>query len=259
MGGWGGAVALAALLWVGCAPRTEIGEAEGSGGSGASPSNDTGGITASTGGEMSGHDEGGATAVEPDPAVDCFAALTAVDALPLGPNNRVLSPGRRNNGVVLNYEDQVVFDPPNWAFNAVFPKSARSDDASLQLPEELGEVPANTGEVYITRPACRGQTPTGRTVRVHVLWKLDGAIIRTPLEGIALGTTDGTWFADATRSSPVDAPEDERPLNSLTPLVLEHTFTATDTMDAGDLVLKLWLLESFQFPSTLYINRIEWE
>jgi hypothetical protein len=170
----------------------------------------------------------------------------------------VFPAGLQNLDTLLNYADEVVFEGPTWEFDATFPASEHSDDA-LQLPDELSEVPENLGEIYITRPQCRGLSAAGRTVRVSAWWKLGGAIVRTPAEGITLGTTAGESFADSSQVALVDGPEETRPLNTLRPIVLKHTFPASDETDAGDVVLKLWLLETFPFPSALYIDSVEWE
>lgn len=264
VGGWGGVVALAAALWVGCAPRTEIGEAEGSGDAGAGGTNDPGGSSGSVAQVAGGGSSGSAAEVtgggEPPGSEGCFAPMTAANSpLPqLGPNNQVFRPARQNATTVLNYAEQVVFDPPNWEIIANFPSSDRSDDATIQLPDALGEIPANLGEIHVTRQECRGLSAAGRTLRVYAWWKLGGAIGRTPTEGITLGTSEGQSFADATTTAIVGA-EGPRPLNTLDPIVLEHTFSSTDETDAGDLVLKLWLIESYDLPTTLYVDRVEWE
>jgi hypothetical protein len=255
-GGWGYVLILAAGLWVGCSPRTEIGEA---GQAGTGGGTDSGGTAGSVTGGSGNGSEGGADSPV-TPAEDCFELMTAYGPPPqLSPDNMVLASARRNTNTLLNYADEVVFDPPSWELGAMFPASDRSDDTSIQLPEELSQISENRGEVYITRPACRGRSAAGRTVRVYAWWRLDGAIGRTPIHGIALGTTDGESFADATEASPLDGSQETRPLNRRLPIVLEHSFSASDTTDAGDLVLKLWLLENFDFSSTLYINRVEWE
>lgn len=278
VGVWGVGLALAAGLWAGCAPRTEI--AEPGGQAGASEVDDGNG-TAGTGGSAGTAGTAGSAGSSDNPEggvgssagsagmggandalpADCFDVMTADDSalLVLGPNNEVFPSVRKSTQPLVNYASQVVFDPSNWELNANFPPSNDSDDATLQLPEELNEVADNVGEVRITRPECRGLSAAGRTVRVYAWWKLGGAIVRTPTEGIVLGTTGGEWFEDSGKSVIVGGSEQTRPLNSLSPLVLEHTFPASDETDAGDLVLKLWLLEAFEFPSTLYINRIEWE
>jgi hypothetical protein len=257
VGGWGGALAVVAALSVGCAPRTEIGEAEASGGAGAGDSSDVGG---SSGSAAEVTDAGGAGIVEPQGSGGCFALMTAANSsLPkLGPNNQVFRPARQNMTTVLNYADQVVFDPPNWEIIANFPANDRSDDATIQLPDALSEIGANLGEIHVTREECRGSSAAGHTVRVYAWWKLEGAIGRTPTEGITLGTAEGESFADTTTTAIVGA-EGPRPLNTLNPIVLEHTFSSTDDTDAGDLVLKLWLIETFDFPTTLYVDRVEWE
>jgi len=261
VGGWGLVLTLATTLWAGCAPRTEIGDAEPDGQAGASDSNNEGSSGGSSGSAGSGGSSGSGGSGAASPVLDCFDPMTADDSalLELGPNNRVFPSVRRNTSTLMNYASQVVFDPTNWELNANFPPSADSDDTMLQLPEDLGQISENVGEVRITRPQCNGRSAAGRTVRVHAWWKLGGAIIRTPTEGIVLGTAEGESFADSGKVAMVGSSDQTRPLNSLSPLVLEHTFGATDEIDAGDLVLKLWLLETFDFPSTLYINRIEWE
>jgi hypothetical protein len=266
MGGWGLVLTVVAGYWVGCSPRVEIGEAEPDGAAGAPDNGNMGGSAGSSaaGTGVAGSGSGGkagSSGLGPADGDGCFDRMTAAGSpLPkLGPNNRVFPVGRQDTSTLLNYAEQVVFDPPNWELNANFPPSASSDDTEIQLPDELSEVPENLGEIHITRPQCKGLLAAGRTVRVHVWWKLGGAIVRTPTEGIALGTTDGASFADSTQANLVGDDQYTMPLNTLNPLVLEHTFPASDTTDAGDLVLKLWLLESFAFPSTLYINRVEWE
>lgn len=261
VGGWGLVLAIAAGLWVGCSPRTEIGE-EPDGRAGATDDGSLGGSSGNTGGTTGGISgnagQGGSDMLEP--ADGCFDLLTADGPpLQLGPGNQVLATARRSTNAILNYADEVVFAPPNWQLTANFPPSARSDDTNIQLPDELGQIPENVGEVHITRPACAGVSAAGRTLRVYAWWELGGAIVRTPTEGIALGTTDGESFADSTSASLVGDSQVTRALNTRSRIVLEHTFSASDDIDAGNVVLKLWLLENFELPTTLYVNRVQWE
>jgi hypothetical protein len=258
VGRWGLVLTVAVGLWVGCSPRTEIGAAEPEGEAGASALGNASG----SGGAADVSDAGGQGGAPSTPATAnrCFEPMTADDLAPrLGPNNQVFPSVRKSGETLLNYANNPVFAPPNWQLEAQFPASDRSDDTGIQLPNELSAISENLGEVHVTRPECQGLSAAGRTLRVYAWWKLGGAIGRTPTEGITLGTTDGESFADSTIASLVGGSEQTRPLNTLDPIVLEHTFSATDQTDAGDVVLKLWLLETFAFPSTLYINRVEWE
>src|SRR6188768_2988013 len=108
--GRGIALALAAGLWVGCSPRTEIGEAEPDAQAGASDDGNVGGSSGSggstTGGVAGKAGQGGSDMFEP--ADGCFDALTANGSgLPkLGPNNQVFPSVRQNNDPLLNYADQ---------------------------------------------------------------------------------------------------------------------------------------------------------
>jgi hypothetical protein len=197
-----------------------------------------------------------------EPAPNCFTAFDAssgASALRLGADNVVLTEPRVHSGSLMNYADQVVFDTPTWEINANFPPAGNiADDLSIMLPAELSTIPDNVGELRVTRAECKGVSAVGHTLRVSVWWKLGGAIVRAPTEGIALGSKNGS-FPDTTKAAIVGTASETRPLNSLNPLLLKHTFDATDGPDAGDVFLRLWLLETFEFPSTLYVNRIAWD
>lgn len=255
-----GLVALTSIVTLGwgCAPRTEIGDstggAAGMAGSAGSPAG-SGGSTADPGGRGG---TAGSAGAPPAPA-GCFDVFEPADgeSLELGPGNAVFPEPILLKGSLRNYAAQPVFTTPSWQLNANFPTSDAAYDTELDLPAELESVAANVGEVYVARSICDNQTVAGRTVRVHAYWQLDGAIGASPTEGISLGLSDGTWFEDATIAYTRGEPDDQRPLNTLNALVLEHTFD--EDVDAEELVLRLWLLDDFNFPSTLYVNRVEWE
>lgn len=200
------------------------------------------------------------------PGYGCFEYLIDVDSgdpLRLGPNNAVLGEVRERSGPILNYADQTVFSNA-FQMDANFPsaESGVVSDDTLSFPDQLADVADNVGEIQVTRASCDGVSAAGHTLRVYAWWELNGAIGRSPTEGIALGAdVDGTriWFEDATRAFVIGEPDETRPLNTLGPIVLEHTFDEDEDVDAGQLFLSVWLLEDFIFPSTFYVQRVVWD
>ena len=194
------------------------------------------------------------------PAPTCFDPYTPATAasLQLGIGNKTIQSAQLITSPVKNYAGQTVFNTNSWQLSANFPTSPDAEDRSIDLPTELSKVAANVGVLRITSPTCKGELVSGRTVRVYAYWALTGAIGAWPTHGISLGATDGTWLEDATAAFVRDDPMDNRQINTLNERVLEHTFDANDPRRAADLVLRVWLLDTYEFASTLYVNRVEW-
>lgn len=182
----------------------------------------------------------------------------------LGPQNAVFVETRIVGGSdVKNYADQQVFgDIGVWEAYANFPTSELAADTTLSLPADLSSAPANFGQLYLTRQSCVGLPAAGHKLTVEVWWKLGGAIIGFPTEGLALGTVSKNkpvWFEDTVRAFVVGEPEANRVMNTLNRVVIEHTFADDDETDAGKVTLGLWLLPDFDFPSKFYIGNVKWD
>jgi hypothetical protein len=261
---WGFLTTLPLLILIGCGGVKTNDNASNLGPSAATGSPGSSTTTGNPGSGTTTGNPSSSTTTDPNsaPPPNCFTAFDAgggASALKLGPGNVVFPEPRLHMGPLMNYADQIVFDTPTWEMNANFaPAVAAADDPSLMLPVALSSVARNVGELHITRAECKGVSAVGRTLRVSVWWKLGGAIVRTPTEGVALGSTNAS-FPDAINAAVVGAADNARPLNSLNPLVLKHTFDETDGQDAGEVFLRLWLLETFEFPSTFYVNRVVWD
>jgi hypothetical protein len=235
----------------------EAGAGVGAGGN-QGTGNQGSGATGSDAGAPNPPNEGGA------PSRACFNDfLHGMGSLQLGPNNAVFGVPRDPTETIENYAGQQVF-PDAFEILANFPPAdgALVTNTDVSFPLQLATIADNVGEIRLTREVCKGEPAAGRTIQIQAFWKLNGAIGRSPTEGLALGAdVDGerVYFEDATKAFVIGEPDHTRPLNTLAPLVLEHTFTEEENVDAGELFLNVWLIEDFVFPSTFYVYSVTWD
>jgi hypothetical protein len=180
-----------------------------------------------------------------------------VGGLALGPHNHTFASPAVVPGPVTNYADQTVFQGPALSVLANFsqaPSSALGVDptSGTALDPWLGELSLIPG-------GCQPASLDGRTVRVRLLWRLNGAIGTVPGHGIFLGSyANGApvAYADAAIASPNDAANDSmRTLNTLNPVELTHTFGAGE----DNAWLRMYLVGSEgEIPTTVYIESITW-
>ncbi|HKY34688.1 MAG TPA: hypothetical protein VJN18_02010 [Polyangiaceae bacterium] len=203
----------------------------------------------------------------PSGCFDIFRTCYDEDALDLAPQNTVLLDIHNPQMQAVNSAGQLVF--PNsyggqWEmyanFPAVSPELASKTDISL--PAELGSLPDNLAQLYVTRRSCEGQEVGGHKLVVEVWWK--GVAGAPPTHGMALGTYDKktrvtTWLSDATKTFVVGGAAAKRLMDTLNRIQLAHTFAAGDKTDARQIVLGLWLASGDVVPTTFYVGNVIWD
>jgi hypothetical protein len=242
--------------WV-CCPTNVCAVDSASCPSGSAPGSGGAGGSAGTAGSAPGSGGAGGSAGTAGGGIDGTAASCAVtidfhdgmlDGIQLGPRNAAfLAPTINGTDVVVNYEFQSVFDPPMLETHADFPRGST-------CPPGNGPDPW-LGELSVLPAGCQPASLVGRTVRVTLMW-LRSAASTVYANTVSLGTySNGAAvdYADATIVYPL-----VRTLDSLDPLVLEHTFVSpTDGAEGVYLRIRLQSQES-DVPTTVYIDRIEW-
>lgn len=213
----------------------------------------TGGSTG-TGGRAGSEGTGGATGT--CPATVTFTNGTVSD-LALGPHNHTFASPAVVPGPVTNYADQTIFPGPALSVLANFSKAPSS--ALDVTPMSGTALDPWLGELSLIPAGCQPASLDGRTVRVRLLWRLNGAIGTVPGHGIFLGSYASgapVAYADAALASPNAATDDStRTLNSLNPIEVTHTFTAGE----DNAWLRMYLVGSEgEIPTTVYIESITW-
>jgi hypothetical protein len=235
--------------------------APGEGGSGDSSaeggSGDSSAEGGSSGDSFSGGD-GGTGAASPECPGSVDFETNSAESLALGPHNRVFLAPSIAPDPVQNYDDQVVFPGPTLSLLAKFP------EASSDAPEDPSAGAALEpwlGELSLLPEGCEPGSLTGKTVRVRLLWNLDGAIVGAPPHGVFLGSyVDGepVYYPDASQvqlgHERTGMATGTRALNTLNPIVLTHTFTE----DEDSAYLRVYLLEDFEIETTVYVESVTW-
>ncbi len=198
----------------------------------------------------------------------CPASLDFHDTtggLQLGPHNHVFVDPMIDTQPVKNYASQVIFAGPTLSIVANFPKDPNigfDGGAKTDIVPDAAALDAGSaldpwlGELSLLPAGCAPSSLAGKSVEVRLLWVLNGAIGTSPLHTVALGTIRNgaeVQYADAQLVYP-----STRSLNTLTPVVLTHTFV--DPQDgSGGLFLRIYVADPIeQIPTTVYLDAITW-
>lgn len=216
-----------------------------------------------SGGYYSGGGAGG-------PSQDCFAPFetySSDDQLDLAPQNAVALDVHRAQGDVRNSADQLLFPTSVngiWETYANFPvvSAALAGKTDIALPAELASIPDNLAQFYVTRRSCAGRTVAGHKLLVEVWW--EGGPHQMPTHGFALGAYDKkkkatTWFEDSTKAFVIGADDSTSLFDTLNRIQLVHTFASDDKTDARQLVLGLWLADTYVRATTFYVGNVQWD
>jgi hypothetical protein len=164
-----------------------------------------------------------------------------------------------------NTADQQVFTNIGSISEAYanFSASPAAADTAILLPAQLSEVAANLGQFYVARADCAGKPVAGRKLTVEFWWKLGGAIATFPTHGVALGAVSSkgkaVWFEDSAKTFVTGEAQSKRLMNTLSKVIVQHSFAEDDETDAGKVTLGVWLLPDAEFASTFYIGKVTWE
>jgi hypothetical protein len=230
--------------------QASCGGGAGAGGAGGGGVGGTAGV-----GGRGGGGTGGVSPLACPRTVDFSNGAATATTLALGPHNHVFQNPTIDPGPIKNYADQSIFPDGALSMIANFPilEGATSPiDSSGNARESW------LGELSLVPAGCTPATLAGLTVRVRVHWRLGGAIGWVPPHGIYLGTYSPSGapvaYGDASLNYDMVTDSGTRTLNELNPIELTHTFTGTET----SAYLRMYLADSFEFPTTVFVESVVW-
>jgi hypothetical protein len=172
-----------------------------------------------------------------------------LEGIGLGPQNAVFLSPTIDTQPVLNDQSQEVLAPPTLKAFANFPWGATCPPSSAPDPwlAELSLLPAG----------CQPQSFVGQTIRVTLLWHLDGGgLVTVPLTSVSLGTYAGgaVTYTDAS----MVYSDWSTLMHAFDLLVLQHTFLATDDGAQGVFLRLRLVSQDAALATTVHVARIEW-